>query len=735
MTNTIDLRVTMQGNIFGPTSEGYRIVSTEDERGNKVVIGGKAIPSAVDEGDELIVSGFWKHSDRGTMLVATKAHRALPQTEKGLRLWLEKAKIPGIGKIRAEKLVDAFGLKTIEKMLDADPAAVKIVGPAAHKKATQALKERKQEIEIGTMLSAYGIGSAIQSKLQTVYGERLHNVLKENPYEIIRAVKGIAFNTADKIAQSTGIDTKDPQRIKAGIVDQLRYISSEGSTAVYYNKLISGASAKLNVDDKLIEKGIEDLKKLGSIKFIDIKGEKACITRKFDELEEQIALNIARKLKEKNPFSKKEIEEIVAKSEELLKVNLNEKQREAAITSLLNPIAILTGGPGTGKTRTLEIILAAWKQLSNKKRHMLDSAVIALAAPTGKAANRATEVTGIEGKTIHRLLEYNPSDNTFEKGKTNPIEAGFIAIDEFSMPDTRIVKDLSDAWGKSKILLIGDDDQLPSVGAGKILSDMIASKKIPTIQLTEIYRQSAGSAIALGAAEVKVGNTPKTQKPGKGELVFIDIDDPYDVAMRIKEMFVDKMPKYLAKNKLDTNSIQILSPGKQGEVGTLNLNRIIQQTIHGENPKGPQIGLSDGMIGRVMDKVIQLENDYHKNIFNGDTGKIIEIETNSQGIATETHVDFNNRIVSFTGAQVPSLTLSYALTVHKSQGSEFQVVIIPVTGTHYNLNKRPLIYTGMTRAKKICVFVGTRKALAQAIKKEDASNRTTTLQQRLEALC
>lgn len=735
MKNITDLKVIMLSSIYGPTANGYRIISAEKECGEKIVVGGQTIAENIEEGDEIVVDGWWKHSDRGTMLVATSAKRTLPQTEKGLRIWLTKAKIPGIGKVRAERLVDNFGLKAIDKLINKDPEALKAVGPKALNNASLILISRKKEIEIGTMLSGYGIGGSIQAKLMKYYGDRLQSILENRPYELTKSIKGIAFNTADKIANSTGISKEDPNRIKAGIRDRLDVNSKEGSTAILHEKLLENTSKLLNVNYTLIENEIREMQLDGSIKRIRIDGKTGWISKKFNETEEKIAENIVNKSKEKQIFSNQDIEYAVNLSEKKLNVNLNQKQKEAAIASLKYPIAILTGGPGTGKTKTLETILNAWKILIQSKKYNLSNNLIALAAPTGRAAKRASEVTGVEGKTIHRLLEYNPETKRFDRNKSNIIEAGFITIDESSMPDIFIMKDLSEAWGKSKILLIGDVDQLPSVGPGKVLSDLINSKIIPTISLTEIYRQSAGSSIALGATEVKEGRFPQVRDPGKGELVFIELQDPSEVANRIKDMYINKMPTYLAKNNLDSSSIQILSPGKQGEVGTINLNKIIQENIHGINPDGPSVKLSDNMMGRIGDKVIQLENDYEKNIFNGDTGKIIEIETNIKSEPIETHVDFGDKVVTFKGSSIANLTLSYALTIHKSQGSEYQVVIIPVTGTHFTLNKRPLIYTGMTRAKKICVFVGTKKALITAIKREDTGNRITTLQKRIEAKC
>lgn len=731
MTQQIEMRVTVLSLLFGPTEDGYRMFSANDIDGERIVFAGKVMPEDLDQGDEVLIEGRWKQNDRGPMLMVSSARKTLPQTEKGMAAWLAKARIPGIGKVRAERLVDQFGLDALKKIVERDPVAEKITGKKALEGAAVALEKRMVEAEIGTMLSGYGVGSAVQGKIMKKYGATTQHMLTDRPYDLITDIKGIAFTTADKIALSAGIPKDSPERIRAAIVEVLRMASTDGHTAMYHRDLVTRVEDMIYVSLDKIEEEVEYLSSR-TIKQFDINGNRAWMTIGLYEAEERIARNVIGKMRDKSPFTREQAERAVDAVIAKTKSSLNKEQREAAIIAISSSISILTGGPGTGKTHTLRTLLQAWAMLCYENRLNLP---IQIAAPTGKAAKRANEVTGLEAKTLHRTLEYDPETNGFQRDRSNPIDAGFLAVDESSMPDVLITRDLSEAWGDSNIILVGDVEQIPSVGPGCVLRDLIKSEVVPTTRLIQIYRQSEGSQVAIGADAFCSGKMPEMSKPGKGELVFIDIDKPVDIAERIREMYVDKMPRYLAQRDMDPTSIQILSPGKKSEVGTLHLNQIVQETIHGPNPEGPSVQLSDKMTGRVGDRVIQLENDYEKNIFNGDTGRIIEIEMNAEGKVTDTHVDFGDQIVDFSGSTLTNLTLAYALTIHKSQGSEFQVVIIPMAGVHYTLNKRSLIYTGMTRAKKICVFVGQRRAMKSSLSREDAANRITTLAHRLRAKC
>lgn len=812
MEEIIEMRGSVVSILFGPSEDGYTMISLTDERGKRIVAAGRAVPSGIQEGDEISFSGKWRDTPKGPLIAITKAKKSLPRTDKGVVKWLTRAKIPSIGPTRAQRLVDRFGIKAIDAIASGHEDVVAIIGRKAAPAAIAAIVERRDEAEVGAMLAGYDIGTVMQKKIQERYKDLTRQVLTTDPYRLIIDLDGVAFLTADKIAQSAGMPANSPSRIKAGIIETLRQASNDGHCALYQSQLIEKCRQMLYVDEASI---VEQIAELAPKKIVEatIRGMRGWALARINKAESELARHIVRKLRDAGvpPLGESAIEEAVAEAEKSLGLTLNAQQRAGAIMALRERLSILTGGPGTGKTHTLKVICEAWKLLAPKIRvRVQEQREFALAAPTGKASKRITETTGYEAKTIHRLLEYKPDMNGFDRNQANPLMNGMICIDESSMPDTFISLDLARAWGEARVLFIGDIDQLPSVGPGKVLSDMLETGHIPHTRLTEIYRQAAGSDIAVGADEIRNGRVPATKGPGESDLVMIEINDNTKAADRIVEMYTERMPKYLARLGLDPASIQVLCPGKQNEVGTNVLNRRIQeklqsmrhglctwdakgrevrvedkvfqdeddarrglargdvgivrlidsgrngrpsavhvefsghvhvfhgetlqaQSLHASKKRVAMVGLSDKAKGGIGDRVIQLENDYDRNIFNGDTGVIIEIEVDLNGNVTSTHVDFGGSVQSFMGANVNNLALSYALTIHKSQGSEYAVVIIPVTTSHYTLLRRPLIYTGTTRAKRICVYVGTKRALQMAISREDATTRITTLADAINA--
>lgn len=733
MSANVEVHVTVLAHVFGPKEDGYRVLQAMDPEGQKFTLSGKVFPECMEDGDEIVVTGAWKSTRHGSTLQAQSARMALPQTTEGIRIWLTNSKVPGIGKARAQQLVDVFGAETISKIISLDKRAAKIIGKKAIGPAAEYLAEKTREAELGIMLSEYGIGSSIQAKILRKYADNAPQIVKEKPYRLILDIKGVAFQTADQIARSSGISATDPERIRAGILEVLRVAMLDGHTALYHGQLVDRVDRLLYVDRELIEAQLKEMAKT-HLKSVELEHEKGWTTLRLDDAEERIARSVMAKLQQPGLFSEDDALSAAEEAQHELGVTLNREQLKAVITALTSPISILTGGPGTGKTMTLRVLIAAWKMLA-RGDFKLGSKEFKITAPTGRAAKHAGSVTGVEGKTIHRLLEFDPESNGFLRGPSNPIEAGFIAVDECSMPDVSIMRDLSGAWGEANILFVGDIDQLPSVGPGAVLRDLIESGKVPYTRLEEIYRQAKGSQIAIGATQVRKGQMPEMSAPGKSDLVFIDLERNEDIAARVMDIYTRTMPAYLADRGMDPGSIQILTPGKKSVVGTVALNTAIQSVLHEGRPGGARVNLSDGMIGKPGDPVIQLENDYDRNVFNGDTGRIVEIEVDEASKPSKTHIDFSGRMLSFEGQMLSNLSLAYAMTIHKSQGSEYEVVIILVSDAHYMLNRRPLIYTGMTRAKRICVFVGQKRTMARAISIEDTVSRVTTLKQRIIEKC
>jgi len=729
MTQTIDMRASVTSILFGPAEDGYTMLSVRSEAGERVVAAGRAFPSNSQPGEELELTGTWKDSKRGPIFSVQSARKSLPKTQEGIATWLAKAKIPGIGTIKASRLVKEFGVDAIDALCNEHERAELIVGKKKLPRAAEAIRSRRLEAEIGATLSAHQIGIRLQKKIVDEYGPGTAKVLATDPFRMILDIDGVAFSTADKIARAAGLADDAPSRIRAAIVEVLRNASSQGHCALYHALLIETCRQMIHVTEQQVEAQLAGL----TPKFIvetKIRGVRAWATRRVHRTEAELARHIARKLRDSGvpDFGRAAVQNAVEDAQQNLGLRLSEEQAAGAVMALTERLSILTGGPGTGKTHTLRVICEAWRLLAPRIRVRSDEQRgFKLGAPTGKAAKRITETTGFAGTTIHRMLEYKPEINAFERNEANPIETGLICIDEASMPDIFIANDLGRAWGSARVLLIGDTAQLPSVGPGKVLADMLSSGKVPHTRLTQIFRQAAGSEIALGADMIKQGHVPAVSAPGRGDLVHIEIGDVAEAAERVIQMYVDKMPAYAAKHGLDPASIQILTPGHGTDVGTIALNREIQRRLHGDNPKTLQILLSDKIPAGAGDKVIQLENDYERGIYNGDTGQIIEVEKDLAGETYRTHVDFGSAVHTFDGPTVSNLALAYALSIHKSQGSEYQIVIIPVTTSHYQLLRRTLLYTGTTRAKRLCVYVGTMRAIRTAVQREDSTTRITTL--------
>ncbi len=728
MPEMIEMRASVGSILFGPAEDGYTIVALNDDRGERHVAGGRALPGDLHEGDELTVTGRWTNGRKGPMFAVQTARKTMPRTTAGIEKWLAKAKVPGIGIVKASRLVARFGMATIDAIANEEQDAVTIIGKKQTPKAAEAVRNRRQEAEIGSTLSGHGVGGRLQKKILEKYGDKTHDVLTKEPYRLIMDVEGVAFATADKIAQAAGLAQDAPARIQAAIVDILRDASRQGHCALYHQQLMERVRQAIYVHEPLIEAELAGLTPKHIVE-TNVRGMKAWATVRLNRAENEFARHVIRKLNDSTvpDFGRPAVEMAVTQAQKTLNIDLSEEQEQGAIMALTSRLAILTGGPGTGKTHTLRVICEAWRLLASKIRvRVEEQREFSLAAPTGKAAKRITETTGFEGKTIHRLLEYKPDIHGFERNSGNPLQTGMICIDESSMPDVFISNDLGRAWGQARILLIGDIDQLPSVGPGKVLADLLESGLVPHTRLTRIYRQAAGSGIAIGAENIRCGKMPDLVAPGHGDLVHIDLQNAQDVADRIVSMYTDRLPAFAAKHDLDPASIQVLCPGHQSEVGTIALNRAIQIRLRGERPNSEQVKLSDGNQAGAGDKVIQLENDYDRGIYNGDTGYVVEVEKDMAGNLV-THVDFGGAIQSFEGNSLGNLALAYALSIHKSQGSEYQIVVIPVTTSHYTMLRRTLLYTGTTRAKRLCVYVGTKKAIRTAVQREDSTTRITTL--------
>jgi exodeoxyribonuclease V alpha subunit len=680
--------------------------------------------SGINPGESLKLTGRWVHNKKfGEQFQVENYEITVPATVHGIRKYLGSGLIKGIGPIMADRIVKKFALDTLD-IIERTPerlSEVDGIGPKRIAMITKAWEEQKEIKEIMIFLQGHGVSAAYSAKIYKQYRERSIEVVKENPYRLAHDIHGIGFITADKIAQNIGIDPNSLIRAKAGVIYVLNELTEEGH--VYYPErdLTRKAKEILKVDEELITKAISELSNEKEIFIEGINNGdiiKAVYLALFYIAETGIAQRL-RKLKE-SPSNIRPInpEKAIDWVQQKLNIELAEKQKEAIILAASSKVLIITGGPGTGKTTIITAILRIFQQLKLR---------ILLAAPTGRAAKRMSEATGWEAKTIHRLLEYSPHKGGFKKDQDNPLEADVVIIDEASMIDTLLMYHLLKATPlHAHLILVGDVDQLPSVGPGNVLKDIIASGIFTVVRLTEIFRQAQESMIIVNAHKVNQGEFPILKEIDKKEIndfYFIQEEDPGKALDQILALCSERIPKHFGFHPI--RDIQVITPMHKGVIGAINLNIELQKKL---NPE--QQGITHG--GRTFklhDKVMQIVNNYDKEVFNGDIGWISKIEQEDK----EVTIDFDGRLITYDFSDLDEIVLAYAISVHKSQGSEYPVVILPVTTQHYMLLQRNLIYTGITRAKKLVVLIGTKKALAIAIKNNRPQLRFTHLSARLVA--
>jgi exodeoxyribonuclease V alpha subunit len=680
--------------------------------------------TAINPGESLKLTGRWVHNKKfGEQFHVENYEVTVPATVHGIRKYLGSGLIKGIGPIMAERIVKKFTLDTLE-VIEKTPerlSEVDGIGPKRIAMITRAWEEQKEIKEIMIFLQGHGVSASYSAKIYKQYRDSSIEVVKENPYRLARDIHGIGFITADRIAQNMGIDPNSLIRAKAGIIYVLNQLTEEGH--VYYPEkdLVRKAKEILKVDEEIVTKAITELSTEREIfleEINDEKDHKAVYLAPFYVAETGIDQRL-KKLKESQsnirPINPEKAIEWV---QQKLNIELAEKQKEAVVLAANSKVLIITGGPGTGKTTIITAILRIFQQLKLR---------ILLAAPTGRAAKRMSEATGWEAKTIHRLLEYSPHKGGFKKDQDDPLEADVIVIDEASMIDTLLMYHLLKAIPpETHLILVGDVDQLPSVGPGNVLRDIIGSGIFTVVRLTEIFRQAQESMIVVNAHKVNQGEFPILKEIDKKEIddfYFIQEEDPGKALDQILALCSERIPKHFGFHPI--RDIQVLTPMHKGVIGAINLNIELQKRL---NPD--QQGITHGSrTFKLHDKVMQIVNNYDKEVFNGDIGWVSKIDQEDR----ELTIDFDGRLIPYDFSDLDEIVLAYAISVHKSQGSEYPVVILPVTTQHYMLLQRNLIYTGITRAKKLVVLIGTKKALAIAIRNNKPQLRFTHLSVRLSA--
>ena len=665
----------------------------------------------VPVGSVLLVDGDWRVDPKyGQQFVAQSWGEVMPATLYGIEKYLGSGLVKGIGPAYAKAIVSRFGLETIDVIENDIERLLEVprLGKKRMEKIRDSWEKQKDIKEVMVFLQGYGVSTAFAAKIYRKYEKESIAKVKENPYQLADDIWGIGFNTADSIASKMGYEKNDPRRCRSGILYALNELAEDGHVYAEPNQLVEAATKLLDAEEAPVRQALATM-----IETKDVIADNDVIyLPPFYHAENGSAKRLQSLLADTSLFNS----DIAAEPEAEYGVKsggivYDEVQQAAIQKALDSKVMVLTGGPGTGKTTTTQGIIAAFKA-----RHMS----ILLAAPTGRAAKRMTEATGMEAKTIHRLLEYNPMDG-YKRNNENPLEGDALIVDECSMIDILLFYNLMKAIPSNmRLILVGDIDQLPSVGAGNVLRDIIDSQQISVVRLTRIFRQAQSSRIVMNAHAINAGHFPNIKNGLDTDFFFINQEDADEMVKLIIGLVRDRLSK---KYGYPPKEIQVLTPMQRGTVGAGNLNIELQNAL---NPTGLSL-TRGGYTFRQGDKVMQIRNNYDKNVFNGDIGYITAVDTNERTLT----VTFDSRLVEYDITELDEIVLAYAVTIHKSQGSEFPVVVMPVTMKHFVMLQRNLIYTGITRAKKICVLVGTTKALAYAIKQNTVSKRNTKLKERL----
>ncbi len=665
----------------------------------------------VPVGSVLLVDGDWRVDPKyGQQFVAQSWTEVMPATLYGIEKYLGSGLVKGIGPAYAKAIVSRFGLETIDVIENDIERLLEVprLGKKRMEKIRDSWEKQKDIKEVMVFLQGHGVSTAFAAKIYRKYEKESIAKVKENPYQLADDIWGIGFKTADSIASKMGYEKNDPRRCRSGILYALNELAEEGHVYAEPEQLVEAATKLLEAEETPVRQALASMMEAKDV----IADNDVVYLPPFYHAENGSAKRLQSLLADTSLSNS----DIAAEPEAEYGVKsggivYDEVQQAAIQQALDSKVMVLTGGPGTGKTTTTQGIIAAFKA-----RQMS----ILLAAPTGRAAKRMTEATGMEAKTIHRLLEYNPMDG-YKRNDENPLEGDALIVDECSMIDILLFYNLMKAIPSNmRLILVGDIDQLPSVGAGNVLRDIIDSQQIPVVRLTRIFRQAQSSRIVMNAHAINAGQFPNIKNGLDSDFFFINQEDADEMVKLIIGLVRDRLPK---KYGYPPKEIQVLTPMQRGTVGAGNLNIELQNAL---NPTGPSLARG-GYTFRQGDKVMQIRNNYDKNVFNGDIGYITAVDTNERTLT----VTFDSRLVEYDITELDEIVLAYAVTIHKSQGSEFPVVVMPVTMKHFVMLQRNLIYTGITRAKKICVLVGTTKALAYAIKQNTVSKRNTKLKERL----
>lgn len=681
------------------------------------VVGHAAMVSA---GEWITAAGGWQNDrNHGLQFKARFLKTSEPSSLEGIRKYLGSGMIRGIGPVYANRLVEKFG-KEVFDIIEADPKLLREIegiGPIRAERIAAGWADQKAIREIMVFLHQHGVSTARSVRIYKTYGADSIEVMSQNPYRLAKDIRGIGFRTADAIAEKLGIEKTSMIRVRAGVSYALAEAMGDGHCAYPRADLAGQAAKLLDVPADLVESAVRDELEEGVV-VADTIGRAECLfLAALHAAERKIADNIARIRAGSAPWPAIDADKALPWIKGKTGLELAEGQASAVRLALESKAMVITGGPGVGKTTIVNSIL---RILAAKRARLL------LCAPTGRAAKRMSEATGMEAKTIHRILEFDPKSFRFRRDEENPLECDLLVVDESSMIDVLLMQSLLRAVpGESALLMVGDIDQLPSVGPGQVLADIIESGAVPVVRLTEVFRQAARSRIVSSAHRINAGRMPDLESPeGDTDFYFVPAESPEIAVPRIVEMVRNRIPRRFGFDPV--KDIQVLCPMNRSGVGARSLNIELQAAL---NPAGDRKVERFGWTFAPGDKVMQIENDYDKEVYNGDIGMIRDVDL-EQG---EILVDFDGRVVDFAFGELDSLVPAYATTIHKSQGSEYPAVVVPVMTQHFTMLQRNLLYTGVTRGRKLVVLVGQKKALAIAIRNVSGRRRWSKLGEWLTA--
>ncbi len=704
--------------VFRNEENGFCVLRVK-VRGHKELVTVTATVPTVNSGEWMTADGEWLTDPRhGQQFKATQVRMSQPDTLEGIEKYLGSGMIKGIGKEYAARLVKTFGRDVFDIIENSSGKLLKVegIGKLRKERIKQAWDEQKSVRQIMAFLFSHGVSTTRAFRIYKVYGDKAIELVQRDPYCLARDIRGIGFLIADQIAMCLGIAKDSDLRARSGLEFILGELTSKGHCAYIRNDLLSHTAELLEIDLTIIEQALDYLLEQDRlIQRANLQGGELIYLPKLYFAEIALAKRLQLLGCGKHPCPSIDVEKALTWVQKKTGIELASAQRSALKTAVKSKVMIITGGPGVGKTTLVNSVLMVLK--AKKLR-------VALCAPTGRAAKRMAETTGMEAKTIHRLLQYNPGTGGFVHKADNPLECDVVIVDESSMIDIVLAAQLADAVPlHAAFIMVGDADQLPSVGPGRVLQDIIHSKKIPVAHLDEVFRQAATSRIITNAHRINHGQMPEFPDSGeRSDCYFVESDDPEKAVKLLGKLMKQSIPQKFHFNPLE--EIQILTPMQKGELGARNLNQTLQQLL---NPQGDEVERF-GYVYRTGDKVMQTENDYDKEVYNGDIGRIAKIDSE----LSEMTVDFDARKVVYDFRELDELVLSYAITIHKSQGSEYPCVIIPLHTQHYVLLQRSLIYTAITRAKKLVIVLGTKKALSLAVSRSESRERVTTLSERLK---